>query len=45
MHAKAIRKYIDAGFDHVVLTGVGDDQEGFIRFVASELLPELKKAA
>jgi G6PDH family F420-dependent oxidoreductase len=44
-HAEAIRKYIDAGFDHVVLTGVGDDQPGFIRFVANELLPELRKAA
>jgi G6PDH family F420-dependent oxidoreductase len=42
-HAKAIRKYIEAGFDHVVLTGVGDDQPGFIRFVVDKLLPELKK--
>ncbi|HUH76411.1 MAG TPA: TIGR03557 family F420-dependent LLM class oxidoreductase, partial [Devosia sp.] len=25
-HLKAIRKYLDAGFDHIVLTGVGPDQ-------------------
>lgn len=45
VHLKAIRKYVDAGFDHVVLTGIGDDQEGFTRFFEQELLPELKRSA
>ena len=44
-HLAAIRKYIDAGFDHIVLTGVGDDQEGFTRFFAEQLLPELRQTA
>ncbi|MCW1429793.1 TIGR03557 family F420-dependent LLM class oxidoreductase [Novosphingobium sp. JCM 18896] len=43
VHLKAIRKYLDAGFDHIVLTGIGDDQQGFTRFFAEELLPELKR--
>ena len=47
-HLAAIRKAADAGFDHVVLTGVGPDQEGFIRFFERELKPrltQLKRAA
>lgn len=40
-HAAAIRKYVDAGFDHVVLVGIGPDQEGFIRFFEQELQPLL----
>ena len=41
VHLKAIRKYLDAGFDHVVLTGIGPDQEGFARFFEKELRPHL----
>jgi len=40
-HLKAIGKFIDAGFDHIVLTGVGDDQAGFIDFFQRELKPRL----
>jgi G6PDH family F420-dependent oxidoreductase len=40
-HVTAIRKFIDAGFDHIVLTGVGDDQPGFIDFFQRELKPLL----
>ncbi|CAN7460896.1 TIGR03557 family F420-dependent LLM class oxidoreductase [Phenylobacterium sp. LjRoot225] len=40
-HLKAIRKYADAGFDHIVLLGVGDEQEKFIDFFARELKPRL----
>src|SRR5947207_1880330 len=36
-HAAAVRKYVDAGFDHIVLIGVGPDQEGFLRFWEHEL--------
>lgn len=42
VHLQAIRKYIDAGFDHVVLLGIGPDQDGFIRFAERELLPRLR---
>ncbi len=34
-----IEEYIDAGFDHVYLHQIGPDQEGFIRFCESEILP------
>jgi hypothetical protein len=43
VHLKAIRKYIEAGFDHIALTGIGDDQEAFTRFFAEKLLPELTR--
>lgn len=38
-HIAAIREYIDAGFDHVYIHQVGDDQEGFFRFYEKEVLP------
>jgi len=44
-HLKAIRTFIDAGFDHIVLTGVGDDQAGFIDFFQRELKPRLTDLA
>jgi G6PDH family F420-dependent oxidoreductase len=42
-HVAAVRKYADAGFDHLVLVGVGPDQEGFLRFWKEELAPRLRK--
>lgn len=42
VHLKAIRKFLDAGFDHVALLGIGPDQAGFIRFAEKELLPKLR---
>lgn len=41
-HLKAINKFIEAGFDHIALVGIGPDQEGFIRFAEKELLPKLR---
>jgi hypothetical protein len=41
VHIAAIRKYIEAGFDHVYFHQVGPDQEGFMRFYEREVLPEL----
>jgi G6PDH family F420-dependent oxidoreductase len=41
-HVKAVRKYLDAGFDHIVLLGIGPDQAGFVKFAESELLPRLR---
>ena len=31
-HRAALKKYVDAGFDHVAIHQVGPDQEGFFRF-------------
>ena len=42
-HVEAIRKAAEAGFDHVVLTGIGPDQEGFARFFEQELKPRLSQ--
>lgn len=40
-HLSAIKEYIEAGFDHIALLGIGPDQEGFIKFFESELSPRL----
>ncbi len=37
----AVRKYVDAGFDHIVLTCPGPDQAAFIDFFAKTLKPKL----
>jgi len=42
-HVAAIRKHLEAGFDHICLVGIGPDQEGFCRFFEHELKPRLKK--
>lgn len=41
VHAQAIRRFLDAGFDHVAILQAGDDQEGFLRFWEDELGPLL----
>ena len=40
-HVEKIREYAEAGFDHVCIHQVGPDQEGFLRFYAREVLPQL----
>jgi len=35
-----IKSYVDAGFSHVYLHQVGDDQESFFRFAEREILPK-----
>jgi coenzyme F420-dependent glucose-6-phosphate dehydrogenase len=42
-HAKRIDEYLDAGYSHVYLHQVGPDQEGFLRFCASEILPRYER--
>jgi hypothetical protein len=47
-HLKAIRKYVDAGFDHIVLTQIGPEQDYFLEMFEKEIAPALrskKKAA
>jgi G6PDH family F420-dependent oxidoreductase len=43
-HLAAIRKHIEAGFDHIVLVGIGPEQEKFANFFEKELRPRLKQA-
>ena len=39
-HLEGIRKFADAGFDHVYVHQVGPDQESFFDFYATDVLPE-----
>ncbi|MET0240972.1 MAG: TIGR03557 family F420-dependent LLM class oxidoreductase [Sphingobium sp.] len=41
VHLKQIRSYIDAGFDHIVLTCPGQHQARFLDFFEKELRPRL----
>lgn len=42
-HLEAIREYVDAGYDHVVLHAVGPDQGAFFDFFERELAPRLRE--
>ncbi|MDP9303453.1 MAG: TIGR03557 family F420-dependent LLM class oxidoreductase [Actinomycetota bacterium] len=44
-HVAMIEKYAEAGYDHVYVHQVGADQEGFLRFYESEILPRYAHAA
>jgi G6PDH family F420-dependent oxidoreductase len=41
-HLSAIRQYIDAGYDEIYVSQIGDDQTGFFDFFARELRPRLE---
>jgi G6PDH family F420-dependent oxidoreductase len=41
-HVAAVKKYADAGFDHLVLMNAGPDPDGFLDFFESELGPRLR---
>jgi hypothetical protein len=42
-HLQAIDRYIQAGYDHIILTQIGPDQDGFLEFFERELAPNLRK--
>ena len=42
-HLEVVQQFADAGFTHVYLQQVGDDQEGFFRFWEQELAPALEQ--
>jgi G6PDH family F420-dependent oxidoreductase len=42
-HLARIKEYADAGFDHVHVHQVGDDQETFFRFYEREVLPRVRE--
>ena len=41
-HVEAIRKFVEAGFDHVAVVQAGPDQAGFCRFWEEQLRPKLE---
>ena len=41
-HLEQIGAYENAGFTHVFVHQIGPDQEGFLRFYAEKILPELR---
>jgi coenzyme F420-dependent glucose-6-phosphate dehydrogenase len=41
-HQAALKKYVDAGFDHVAIHQIGPDQDGFFRFYEREVLPAFR---
>ncbi|MXV62693.1 TIGR03557 family F420-dependent LLM class oxidoreductase [Natronorubrum sp. JWXQ-INN-674] len=40
-HIEAIEQYIDAGFDHVTIHQIGSNQDEFVEFYESEVLPAI----
>jgi G6PDH family F420-dependent oxidoreductase len=41
-HVKAVKKYIDAGFNHIILTQIGPDQDSFLEMIKKELAPAVR---
>lgn len=41
VHLKEIKKFVDAGYDHVWIHQIGPDQDGFFDFYAQQVLPKL----
>ncbi|MFN4087636.1 MAG: hypothetical protein ACK4QW_01160 [Alphaproteobacteria bacterium] len=41
-HLAAVRKDVDAGFDHIILVQVGPDQDYFLDLFRRELAPALR---
>jgi G6PDH family F420-dependent oxidoreductase len=42
VHAEGIRKYVDAGFDEVYISQIGQEQDAFFDFYAKEVLPRVR---
>jgi G6PDH family F420-dependent oxidoreductase len=40
-HLDFLRRYVEAGYDHVFVHQVGPDQEGYLRWAERELLPRI----
>jgi coenzyme F420-dependent glucose-6-phosphate dehydrogenase len=43
-HIASIRKYAEAGYDHIFIHQIGPNQSDFLKFAQSELLPEFAAA-
>ena len=44
-HLEAINRYIDAGYDHIILVQVGPAQDEFLEFFKRELAEQLPRSA
>ena len=44
-HVKAIREFVDAGYDHVCIHQVGPNQEAFMDFYARQVFPKFAEFA
>jgi G6PDH family F420-dependent oxidoreductase len=42
-HLEAIERYLQAGYDHIILTQIGPDQAAFFDFFERELAPALRE--
>ena len=42
-HLQSIDRFVQAGYDHVILVQVGPQQDAFIDFFERELAPALRK--
>jgi len=42
-HLEAVGKYVEAGYDHIILTQIGPQQAEFIAFFERELAPALRR--
>jgi coenzyme F420-dependent glucose-6-phosphate dehydrogenase len=40
-HLEGIKKYAQAGYDHVFVHQIGPDQEGFFKFYQRHILPNV----
>jgi len=41
-HLEAISRYLEAGYDHIILVQIGPDQEGFLEFFVRALASALR---
>ncbi len=41
-HVESIREFVDADYDHVYVHQVGPNQDDFLDFYESEILPEFR---
>lgn len=44
-HIRALRRYVDAGYDHICVHQIGPEQERFMDFYAREVLPRVAEPA
>ncbi|MFI7575568.1 TIGR03557 family F420-dependent LLM class oxidoreductase [Micromonospora sp. NPDC049497] len=42
VHVAAVRRYVEAGYDHIVLQNAGPDPDGFLDYFASDLAGRLR---
>ncbi len=42
VHVAAVRRYVEAGYDHIVLQNAGPDPDGFLDFFAGDLAGRLR---